>query len=158
MVSNQKTESGPAPDVRRADGDRRRRRQLTDAASGLTSGVERFRCVIYLSGGIDSVTARAREDCQGAAYAFGWSVVAVIEADEGHMTPRERIGLSSALRYIRSGAAGVVLTAWRSMIATSAEEYREVARSVEESGGFVYARTLTGPSDTAQPGPERDDT
>ncbi|MDT0451881.1 hypothetical protein [Streptomyces hesseae] len=150
MVSNQRAERQQhPPSARRTEGDRQRRRTLADTAAGLTAKVKRFRCVIYLSGveGVD--VDLHRQGCQETAEVLGWDVAAVIvENDRRAVPPWEREGLTSALGLLRRGEAGAILTAWRSMISPSIDEYKRTLREIDEDGGFVYAKRLTGPGET----------
>lgn len=46
----------------------------------------------------------------------------------------------AGLEHIKSGEAGAVLTAWRSMISSVPQEYDEVAREIERAGGFLHVK------------------
>ncbi|MFI9204052.1 hypothetical protein [Streptomyces sp. NPDC053048] len=150
MVSNQRAEPQQHPPAaRRTEGDRQRRRTLADAATGLTPKIERFRCVIYLSGVQGADAEEQHQGCQETAQVFGWDVAAVIVEDEPHAAPpHKREGLTSALGHLRRGEAGAILTAWRSMISPSVDEYKRTVREIEETGGFVYAKRLASPDET----------
>ncbi len=102
--------------------------------------VERFRCVIYLCGAPHTNIAAPLKDCTDYAEAFGWEITEVIEERAGLLPPQGRNGLGQAVQHIKSGEAGAVLTAWRSMISTVAQEYDEVAREIEKAGGFLHVR------------------
>lgn len=155
MVCNQKAEPGEQAHSRRTEGERQRRRSIADAAVGVAvtepgrPKVERFRCVIYLCCAV-AYTAQLREECGVSAAAFGWDVVSVIQEDEGQRSPRERAGLTAAIARIKSGDAGAIVTAWRSMISPMAEEYREIVREIEAAEGFVFARRLAPVEGTAE--------
>ncbi|MEU3255006.1 recombinase family protein [Streptomyces sp. NPDC006997] len=122
---------------KRSEGDLQRRRALADAAAGV---VQRFRCVIYLCAAPNTNIAVPREECTEYAQAFGWEITEVIEERAGLLPPRGRAGLERALGYVSSGEAGAVLTAWRSMISSLPQEYDEVAREIEKSGGFLHVK------------------
>ncbi|MCP9958473.1 MULTISPECIES: recombinase family protein [Streptomyces] len=136
--------------VRRTKGDLRRRQALADAAAGIGPGeadvpaeaarVERFRCVIYLCGAPSTDITAPRRECAEYAEAFGWEVTGVIEEHAGLLPPHGRDGLGRAVEHIRSGEAGAVLTAWRSMISSVPQEYDEVAREIEKAGGFLHVK------------------
>ncbi|WP_367129899.1 MULTISPECIES: hypothetical protein [Streptomyces] len=149
MVSNQRTEPQQhPPDARRTEGDRQRRRALADAAAGLAPKIGRFRCVIYLSGVEGADVELHRQGCLETADVLGWDVAAlIVESDRRAVPPWEREGLASVLGHLRRGEAGAILTAWRSMISTSLDEYKQTLREIEEDGGFVYAKRLTGPEE-----------
>ncbi|GAA0363883.1 hypothetical protein [Streptomyces blastmyceticus] len=155
MVSNQRAAPQEPPAARRSEGDRQRRRRLADAASGLVQKIERFRCVIYLSGIHGADTDQHRQECQETAEILGWDVVAVVveKGSQHSAPPREREGMESALSRLRCGEAGAILTAWRSMISPSVDEYRETVREIEETGGFVYAKRLVSPEETDEAAP-----
>ncbi|MFD8545110.1 hypothetical protein [Streptomyces sp. NPDC059649] len=139
--------------ARRTEGDVRRRQALADAASGMSPGaidlptkaakIERFRCVIYLCSVPHANIAELREECTEYAEAFCWEITAVIEDREGSLAPEGRDGLRQAIDLIKSGQAGAVVTAWRSMISPAAQEYDQVAREVEKAGGFLHAMAPT---------------
>lgn len=121
-----------------------------DAAAGITPGeadvpgeaakIERFRCVIYLCGAPHANIAGPREECTKYAGAFGWEITGVIEEHVGLLPPQGRDGLGQAVERIKSGEAGAVLTAWRSMISSVPQEYDEVAREIEKAGGFLHVK------------------
>ncbi|MEU7106978.1 hypothetical protein ACFQ2B_32195 [Streptomyces stramineus] len=149
MVSNQRAEPQQHPPAaRRTEADRQRRRTLADAAS-LTPKIERFRCVVYLSGIPSADADQYRQECQETARVLGWDVVAVVVEDGEQLAvpPREREGLTSALSHLLRGEVGAILTAWRSMISPSVDECREILREIEESGGFVYTKLLAAPEE-----------
>ncbi|MEU3754632.1 recombinase family protein [Streptomyces olivoreticuli] len=151
MASNQRAEAHERPSSRRTMGDRQRRRALADAAAGFPPKIERFKCVIYVFSPEFTDSDQLLRECEGTAQAFGWDVVDVItEADDG-TPPRGREGLKRALGYLRSGEAGAILTVYRSMISPSTSEYTEIAREVEENGGFVYAKNPTSPENAGMP-------
>ncbi len=128
----------------------RRRQALADAAAGITPGeadvpaeaaeIERFRCVIYLCGAPHTNIVGPREECTAYAEAFGWEITDVIEERMGLLQPQGRDGLGQAVERIKSGEAGAVLTAWRSMISSIPQEYDEVAREIEKAGGFLHVK------------------
>ncbi|WP_228449695.1 recombinase family protein [Streptomyces alkaliterrae] len=102
--------------------------------------VERFRCVIYLCGAPDTSITAPRQECTEYADAFGWEITDVIEERAGLLSPHGRDGLGRAVEHIKSGEAGAVLTAWRSMISSVPQEYDEVAREIEKAGGFLHVK------------------
>ena len=61
----------------------------------------------------------------------------------GLLPPQRRDGLGQAVERIKSGEAGAVLTAWRSMISSVPQEYDEIAREIEKAGGFLHVKALT---------------
>ncbi|MEU9503667.1 recombinase family protein [Streptomyces sp. NPDC048196] len=136
--------------VRRTEGDVRRRQALADAASGMSPGaielpaeaakIERFRCVIYLCRVPHANIAELRKECAEYAEAFCWEITAVIEDREGSLAPEGRDGLRQAIDLIKSGQAGAVVTAWRSMISPAVQEYDQFAREVEKAGGFLHVK------------------
>lgn len=136
--------------VRRSQGDLRRRQALADAAAAISPGeadvpaeaakIERFRCVIYLCGAPRTNIAGPRQECTEYAEAFGWEITEVIEERAGLLPPQGRDRLWQAVEHIRSGEAGAVLTAWRSMISSVPQEYDEVAREIEKAGGFLHVK------------------
>ncbi|MER6911360.1 hypothetical protein ABT354_06780 [Streptomyces sp. NPDC000594] len=146
-MSRTERTSGPSPTVR-TDGDRRRRRNLADAAAGCVAvgddgpgrpaaRTERFRVVVYLCGAPGADLSAPRRACADYIDSLGWHVVAVIEDRDGLGPPDIRLGLRQALVHVREQRAGAVLTPWRSMISPLPQEYNEVARRVESSGGFL---------------------
>ncbi|MFF1272906.1 recombinase family protein [Streptomyces marokkonensis] len=132
---------------RRTEDDLRRRRTLADAAVGDTpvegARIERFRCVIYLCGAPHTDIAAPRRECAEYANTFGWEITDVIEERAGLLPPQGRDGLRQAVERVRSGEAGAVLTAWRSMI-SPVHEYDEVAREIERAGGFLHNKDAAG--------------
>ncbi len=64
----------------------------------------------------------------------------MIEERAGLLSPHGRDGPGRAVERIRSGEAGAVLTAWRSMISSGPQEYDEVAREFREGRGFPHVR------------------
>ncbi|MGY1452565.1 hypothetical protein [Streptomyces sp. SS8] len=152
MVSIQ---SGPERSgTRRTEGELRLRRSLADAAAGVAPGeagvsaeaarTERFRCVVYLCGAPNTDITGPREECTKHAEAFGWEITGVIEERVGLLPPQGRDGLRQAVEHIRSGEAGAVLTAWRSMVSPVPQEYDEVAREIEKAGGFLELARVNG--------------
>ncbi|MFI0261394.1 hypothetical protein ACH4OW_20430 [Streptomyces sp. NPDC017056] len=155
MSSTQSTpRQGPPTPARRTTGDLRRRRGIADAATGLASsgpevpaddsGVERFRCVIYLCGAPSTDMDGPREECEGYAEMFGWEVVAVVEERQGLLSPTGRPGLLRAVGRIACGEAGALLTPLRTMISPLSREYDEVAREIEKAGGFLHVMDRLG--------------
>ncbi|MBT3157336.1 hypothetical protein KQH42_07390 [Streptomyces sp. CHA1] len=137
------------PLPRRTDGERRRRQALADNAAGhipgerkAPSGVERFQVVIYLCAAPNADINRTRAYCEDYARTFGWEITGVIEDRVGLLPPAGREGLERALQAVEEKRAGAVLTAWRSMISTIAQEYDEVAREIEKRGGFLHVMNL----------------
>lgn len=132
----------------RTEGDLRRRRALADAALGNTPAettrVERFHCVIYLCGAPHTDIAAPLKECTEYADAFGWQITDVIEERAGLLPPHGRDGLRQAIKRVRNGEAGAVLTAWRSMISPVPHEYDEVAREIERAGGFLHNKDAAG--------------
>ncbi|MFI2617975.1 hypothetical protein [Streptomyces sp. NPDC018584] len=126
----------------RTGGDLRRRRALADAAAGIgpeeSGRIERFRCVIYLCGAPRADIAGPRVECTEYAEAFGWEIAEVIEERAGLLPPQGRDGLERAVRRVRRGEAGAVLTACRSMISAVPREYDELASEIEKAGGFLH--------------------
>ncbi|WP_399926375.1 hypothetical protein [Streptomyces kanamyceticus] len=126
----------------RSDGDLRRRRALADAAAGIgpeeSGRIKRFRCVIYLCGAPQANIVGPRIDCVEYAEAFGWEITEVIEERAGLLPPQGRDGLGRAVRWVRRGEAGAVLTACRSMISAVPGEYDELASEIEKAGGFLH--------------------
>ncbi|MFD4631891.1 hypothetical protein ACFVYR_27880 [Streptomyces sp. NPDC058284] len=128
----------------------RRRQALADAAAGVSPGeaevragavgIGRFRCVIYLSGAAGTDIVVPRKECTEYAEAFGWEIADVVEERVGLLPPQGRVGLERAVECVRSGGAGAVLTAWRSMISPAVQEYDEVAREIEKAGGFLHVK------------------
>ncbi|KJY42176.1 hypothetical protein VR41_08915 [Streptomyces sp. NRRL B-1568] len=145
MLSNQRAELQKEPGARRSEHDRQRRRVLVDASAGLTPAVKRVRCVIYLSCNDSHRTEQIRRECEETAAAFGWSITAVIEEDGELLAPRERDGLSQALRYVTDGEAGGIVTGWNSMISPSLVERKDFESIVQQAGGFVYAARPMSP-------------
>ncbi|WP_051823842.1 recombinase family protein [Streptomyces sp. NRRL S-1448] len=153
MLSSEYVNRQGSTTARRTEGDVRRRQALADAASGMSPGaialpakaakIERFRCVIYLCGAPGDNLAELREECTEYAEAFCWGITAVIEDREGPSAPEGRDGLRQAIDLIKSGQAGAVVTAWRSMISPTVQEYDQVAREVERAGGFLHVMALT---------------
>ncbi|MEU4658486.1 hypothetical protein AB0G32_31910 [Streptomyces sp. NPDC023723] len=139
MVSDKSAQAQERARTRRTEGDLRRRRALADAAAGI-SPIERFRCVIYVCGAPGSNIAGPREECTEYAEAFGWGITDVIEERAGLLPPHGREGLEQAVERVRSGEAGAVLTACRSMISAVRQEYDEVAREIEKAGGFLHVK------------------
>ncbi|GLF95837.1 hypothetical protein [Streptomyces yaizuensis] len=138
---------GPSPTTR-TDGDRRRRRNLADAAAGRPSvphegparaagRTDRFRVVVYLCGAPNADLTGPHRACTDYTESLGWTIAAVIEDRDGLGPPDVRTGLSQALAHLRDQRAGAVLTPWRSMISPLPQEYNEVARRAESSGGFL---------------------
>ncbi|QES41924.1 hypothetical protein DEJ49_13760 [Streptomyces venezuelae] len=150
MVSSERDQGQEPCAARRTEGQLRRRQGLADASAGVTPGetgvpavvarIERFRCVIYLSGAAGADIAAPRRECTQYAAAFGWEITEVIEEHVGLLPPHGRAGLGQALDRIKAAEAGAVLTAWRSMISSVAQEYDEVAREIEKAGGFLHVR------------------
>ncbi|KUL38627.1 hypothetical protein ADL22_17820 [Streptomyces sp. NRRL F-4489] len=145
------TERGPRwrpPVARRSEGDARRRRALADAAAGVAPGEAatppgstpfgRFRCVIYLCRLPAVSLDRLRTECAEYADAFCWEIAAVIVDEAGPLPPEDRPGFRQAVGHISSGAAGAVVTAQRSMVSATTEEYDRVAREIEQAGGFLH--------------------
>ncbi|MFB7499201.1 recombinase family protein [Streptomyces sp. NPDC056161] len=153
MVSTEGGQRQGRTGVRRTERDLRRRQALADAAAGVFPGeadvpaeaarIERFRCVIYLCGAPSTDFAAPREECTEYAEAFGWEITDVIEERAGLLPPYGRAGLGQAVECVRSGEAGAVLTAWRSMISSVPQEYDEVAREIEKAGGFLHVKDVT---------------
>ncbi|AEW95610.1 MULTISPECIES: recombinase family protein [Streptomycetaceae] len=162
MVSVEGMQRQRRVEAHRSEGDLRRRRALADAAAGITTGeadvptkaakVERFRCVIYLCGEPPTDTAARRKECTGYAEAFGWEIADVIEEHAGLLPPHARTGLAQAVEQVRSGHAKALLTARRSMISTTPQQYAEVAREVENAGGFLHVMD-SGPATGEDPYP-----
>ncbi|MFE6690398.1 hypothetical protein ACFVFQ_28510 [Streptomyces sp. NPDC057743] len=153
MASNEcRPEDGPQM-TRRTEDDLRRRRDLADAAAGISASeaagpadaahIERFRCVIYVCAVPDANLAELRKECTEYAEAFCWGITAVIEDDAGGLPPRARTGLARAVEHIRSGEAGAVVTARRSMISPVTQEYERFAHEVETAGGFLHVMDST---------------
>ncbi|MFC5720321.1 recombinase family protein [Streptomyces gamaensis] len=150
MISVENWQGQGRTRVRRTEGELRRRQELADAAAGLPPGeadgpaeaatIGRFRCVIYLCGAPNTNIAGPRRECTGYAEAFGWEVTDVIEERAGLLPPQGRDGLRQAVECVKSGEAGAVLTAWRSMISPVPQEYDEVAREIEKAGGFLHVK------------------
>jgi hypothetical protein len=136
--------SAAAVGKRRTPGDRQRRQNLADAASG----IERFRVLVYLCTAANADPAPARQECTEYADMFGWEVVDVIEDRTGLLPPQGRDGLSEALDRIRAKEAGALLTAYRSMISPRSDEYDAVSTEVEKAGGFLHVinRVPLGPT------------
>lgn len=150
MVNNERgCRQGPAV-ARRTERDLRRREALADAAAGISpgegdiwaeaAGVERFRCVVYLCGAPHADLSTPRAECKEYAGLFAWEITEVIEEYAGLLPPQGREGLGRAVERVRSGAAGAVLTAWRSMVSPVPQEYDEVAREIERVGGFLHVQ------------------
>ncbi|MER6052730.1 recombinase family protein [Streptomyces sp. NPDC001793] len=148
MVSIERGQrQGPAT-TRRTEDDLRRRQALANAAAGIPPGevgvptkaprINRFRCVIYLCSAPGANIAALRTDCTEYADAFCWEITDVIEDDAEALPPGDRSGLRRAVERISSGEAGAVVTAWRSMISPVAQEYDQVARDIEQAGGFLH--------------------
>ncbi|SES22134.1 hypothetical protein [Streptomyces qinglanensis] len=147
VSSEQGLRKRPTP-ARRTEGERRRRHALADHAAGHVPGegpvparvakVDRFRVVVYLCAAANSDIAGPREECLAYAGSFGWQIVDVVEDRVGLLPPEGREGLARAVELVEERKAGAVLTPWRSMISTIAQEYDEVARSVEKAGGFLH--------------------
>ncbi|MGP3927130.1 hypothetical protein [Streptomyces sp. 8N616] len=158
MVSIESGQRQGPTAIRRTEGDLRRRQALADAAAGISPGeadvpaeaakIERFRCVIYLCGAPNADIGTARKECTEYAEAFGWEITGLIEDRAGLLPPDGREGLRQAIDRIKSGEAGAVLTAWRSMISPVPQEYGEIAREIETAGGFLHliAGGRPGPS------------
>ncbi|MEU8955803.1 hypothetical protein AB0C93_16020 [Streptomyces sp. NPDC048518] len=150
MVSSERDQGQEPRAARRTEGDVRRRQALADAAAGVAPGeadvraeaarIERFRCVIYLSGAAGTDMTAPREECVAYAEAFGWEITEVVEERTGLLPPQGRAGLGRAVEGIERGEAGAVLTAWRSMISPVPQEYDEVAREIERAGGFLHVK------------------
>jgi hypothetical protein len=150
MVSSEVAQEQVRAKVRRTEGELRRRQALADAAVGHFPGeadilaevarIERFRCVIYLCGAPNTDLAAPRKGCAEYAEAFGWEITDVIEERAGLLPPQGREGLGHAVERVRSGEAGAVFTAWRSMISSVPQEYDEVAREIEKAGGFLHVK------------------
>ncbi|MGP3953743.1 hypothetical protein [Streptomyces sp. 7N604] len=161
MVSIESGQRQGLPTIRRTEGDLRRRQALADAAAGISPGevdvpaeaakIERFRCVIYLCGAPNANIGAPRTECTEYAEAFGWEITGVIEDHEGLLPPDGREGLRQAIDRIKSGEAGAVLTAWRSMISPVPQEYDEIAREIESAGGFLHVKDSTR-GERAEPG------
>lgn len=148
MVSTQSGISqGPTP-ARRTEGGRTRRQALADAASGYVPAgvrkVERFRVVIYLCGPPGSDLTEPHRRCAEYAETFGWEVAATIEDRRGPRSAQEREGLRRAVELIEMKQAEAVLAPGRSMIATTPQEYDEIAHDVEKAGGFLHATCSDG--------------
>ncbi|MEU9334030.1 hypothetical protein AB0D49_12850 [Streptomyces sp. NPDC048290] len=153
MVREQLEQVQPCGQVRRTEGQSRRRRALADAAAGIAPGasglhtgttrIGRFRCVIYLCGASRTDIDAPRQACAEYARTFGWVVTQVIEERAGLLPPQGREGLREAVEHVRQGSAGAVLTAWRAMISPVAREYDEVAREIERAGGFLHVKDAT---------------
>ncbi|MDQ0775323.1 putative ATP-grasp target RiPP [Streptomyces aurantiacus] len=152
MVSVESGQRRERTKVRRPEGILKRRQVLADAAAGITPGevdvsveaarIERFRCVIYLCGAPHANIATPREQCMHYAETFGWEITDVIEERAGLLPPQGRDGLGQAVGRVKSGVAGAVLTACRSMISSVPREYDEVAREIEKAGGFLHVKAL----------------
>lgn len=150
MVSVESGQRQGRVKIPRTDGELRRRQALADAAAGVRPGeadvpaeaakVERFRCVIYLCGAPNTDITAPCQECTEYAEAFGWEITGVIEERAGLLSPHGRDGLGRAVEHIKSGEAGAVLTAWRSMISSVPQEYDEVAREIEKAGGFLHVK------------------
>jgi hypothetical protein len=148
MVGSESGQRQGPTTVRRTEGDLRRRQALADAAAGISPGeadvpaeaakVERFRCVIYLCGAPNANIGAPRKECIEYAEAFGWEITGLIEDHTGFLPPEGRDGLRQAVDRIKRGEAGAVLTAWRSMISPVPQEYDQVAREIENAGGFLH--------------------
>lgn len=148
MASTERGQRQEPTKARRTESDLRRRRTLADAAAGVPPGDAgasgkatrrgRFRCVIYLCGDPHADTAELRRDCTEYAEAFCWEITAVIEDGAGAPPPPDRTGLRQAIEHVRSGGAGAVVTARRSMISPVAREYDQVTREIEKAGGFLH--------------------
>ncbi|WP_438486143.1 hypothetical protein [Streptomyces sp. S186] len=148
---------GPST-ARRTESDLRRRQALADAAAGVSPGeagasakatrIGRFRCVIYLCATSGADITAWRTDCTEYADAFCWEITDVIEDDDAEtLPPGDRSGLKRAIEHIKSGAAGAVVTACRSMISPVTQEYDRVARDIEKAGGFLHVMESTpGPA------------
>ncbi|MEU4796139.1 hypothetical protein [Streptomyces sp. NPDC023327] len=102
--------------------------------------MERFRCVIHLCGAPTTDITTSRQECAEYAGMFGWHSTEVIEERVGLLPPHGRDGLERAVERVRSGDAGAVLTAWRSMISSVPQEYDEVAREIERAEGFLHVK------------------
>ncbi|MBO8199597.1 hypothetical protein JW613_15015 [Streptomyces smyrnaeus] len=148
MVSTEQgRERGPSA-ARRTEGENKRRQALADHAAGHVPGegpvptratkVDRFRVVIYLCAAANSDIAGPRKECTEYASAFGWEIADVVEDRVGLLPPEGREGLARAVELVEKEDAGAVLTPRRSMISSIAQEYDEVARSVEKVGGFLH--------------------
>ncbi|WP_369358376.1 recombinase family protein [Streptomyces sp. cg2] len=144
---------GPST-ARRTESDLRRRQALADAAAGVSPSeagtsakatrIGRFRCVIYLYATPDADNTARRTDCTEYADAFCWEIADVIEDDDAEtLSPGDRSGLRQAIGHIKSGAAGAVVTACRSMISPVTQEYDQVARDIEQAGGFLHVMGST---------------
>jgi hypothetical protein len=153
MVSIEHANRQVPTTVRRTEGDLRRRQAIADAASGVepdaadlpaeAAKIKRFRCVIYLRGVLDTNIAQLRTECTDYAEAFCWEIVAVIEEHAGTPLPVGRDGLKRAMEHITSGEATAVVTARRSMISPVVQEYDQVAREIEQAGGFLHVMAPT---------------
>ncbi|GAU65534.1 hypothetical protein SSP35_01_08780 [Streptomyces sp. NBRC 110611] len=154
MVNTESRQRQEPTTARRTKGDLRRRQAIADAAAGLppsevdvpteAAKIERFRCVIYLCGAPHANIAAPREECTDYAEMFGWEITAVIEDHAGLLPPDGREGLRQAVGRIKGGEAGVVLTAWRSMISPIPQEYDQVAHEIERAGGFLHVKDSAG--------------
>ncbi|MFD9146192.1 hypothetical protein ACFWDF_02815 [Streptomyces diastaticus] len=99
--------------------------------------------MIYLCAAPNTNIDKTRAYCEDYARTFGWEITGVIEDRVGLLPPAGREGLERALQAVEEQRAGAVLTAWRSMISTIAQEYDEVAREIEKRGGFLHVMNLT---------------
>ncbi|UGY91245.1 recombinase family protein [Streptomyces gobiensis] len=150
MVSVESGQRQGQSRVRRTEGELIRRQALADLAAGISPGeadvlaeaakIERFRCVIYLCGTPHTNIAAPRRECTEYAEAFGWEITDVIEERVGLLPPQGRVGLGQAVERVKSGEAGAMLTAWRSMISSVPQEYDEIAREIEKAGGFLHVK------------------
>lgn len=105
---------------------------------GEATRIGRFRCVIYLCGTPHADIAELRKECIEYAEAFCWAIAAVIEDDAGALPPERRPRLRQAVDLIRSGEAGAVVVARRSMISSVTQEYSQTAREIEQASGFLH--------------------
>ncbi|MQS36143.1 hypothetical protein FFZ77_11190 [Streptomyces katsurahamanus] len=141
------SEERHGPPSPRTEGDRLRRRNLADAASGVqpdtphgsaqVSRIERFRAVVYLCGAPNADLTAPRRRCTEYAETLGWSIDGVVEDRDGLNPPDGRTGLQEAIERVAEKRAGAVLTPSRSMISPVPQEYNEIARKVESAGGFL---------------------
>ncbi|GAA0363167.1 hypothetical protein [Streptomyces blastmyceticus] len=107
----------------------------------------RFGCVIYLCPSGGDRAAALREESERYVQDIGWRVLAVIVESEPERSPVEREGLGRALALVRAERPRAIFTPWRSMISHRKDLYYAFAGAVEATGGFVYARNMTGPDE-----------
>ncbi|MFE2599716.1 hypothetical protein ACFXCZ_25005 [Streptomyces sp. NPDC059396] len=147
MAGSESDQGQKATPLARTEGDLKRRRNIADAATGISSAEAdaptevrfgRFRCVIYVSGASNADLAELRHECTEYADALGWEIAGEFEDREGLLPPVGRAGLTAAVERLKSVGAGAVVTPWRSIISPLPQEYDEVARVIERAGGFLH--------------------